>query len=154
MDDEGRQLMKQHGTYLVPTLEVSECDSGDTFPPEFVARAKKAAAVHFAMFRKAVEAGIKIAFGTDIVVCPFGRNAREFGLMVQNGMTPLQAIQAATVGAADLLGVSNQLGSIRVGKSADIIAVRGDPLTNVRTLEDVAFVMKQGVVFKDNVTHH
>jgi len=147
MDEEGRALMKQHGTYLVPTLEVHEC-IGAGFPPEFIAKAKRMEAAHFETFRKAVQQGVKIAFGTDISVCPFGRNAREFALMVQNGMTPMQAILSATVAGADLLGVSDRLGSIKPGKFADLIAVRGDPLADVKVLENVRFVMKQGVVYK------
>jgi imidazolonepropionase-like amidohydrolase len=149
MDDEGRMLMKQHGTYLVPTLEVRECVGGN-YPPEFVAKANQIMTVQLQNFRKAVNAGVKIAFGTDIGVCPFGRNAREFNLMVQNGMTPMQAIQSATVGGADLLGIADKVGSIRAGKLADLIAVRGNPLADVRLLEDVAFVMKQGVIYKQD----
>jgi imidazolonepropionase-like amidohydrolase len=149
MDDEGRVLMKQHGTYLVPTLEVREC-VGDNYPPEFVAKANQFLAAQLKNFRKAVDAGVKIAFGTDIGVCPFGRNGREFNFMVQNGMSPMAAIQSATMSGADLIGISDKLGSIRRGKLADIIAVRGDPLRNVRLLEDVRFVMKQGVIFKQD----
>jgi imidazolonepropionase-like amidohydrolase len=149
MDDEGRALMKQHGTYLVPTLETREC-VGTNYPPEFVAKAQKIMGAQLQNFRKAVEAGVKIAFGTDIGVCPFGQNGREFNLMVQNGMTPMQAIQSATVGGADLLGVADKLGSIKQGKLADLIAVRGDPLSNVRLLEDVRFVMKQGEIYKQD----
>jgi imidazolonepropionase-like amidohydrolase len=149
MDDEGRALMKQHGTYLVPTLEVREC-VGNNYPPEFVSKAQQIMTVQLANFRKAVAAGVKIGFGTDIGVCRFGTNAREFGLMVENGMTPMQAIQAATTADADLLGVSAQLGSITPGKLADIIAVRGDPLRDVRLLEDVRFVMKEGRVYKED----
>ena len=145
MDDEGRALMKQHGTYLVPTLEVREC-VGSNYPPEFVSKAQQIMTAQLANFRKAVNAGVKIGFGTDIGVCRFGTNAREFSLMVENGMTPMQAIQAATTADADLLGVSAQLGSITPGKLADIIAVRGDPLRDVRLLEDVRFVMKDGRV--------
>jgi imidazolonepropionase-like amidohydrolase len=147
MDDEGRALMKQHGTFLVPTLEVREC-VGSNYPEEFVAKSKRILTAQLENFRKAVNAGVKIAFGTDIGVCPFGRNAREFGLMVENGMTPMQAIQSATVADADLLGVADRLGSIKQGKLADLIAVRGDPLANVRLLEDVRFVMKQGQIYK------
>jgi imidazolonepropionase-like amidohydrolase len=147
MDDEGRSLMRQHGTYLVPTLEVREC-IGAGFPAEFIAKAQQIMVTQLQNFRKAVAAGVKIAFGTDIGVCPFGQNAREFNLMVQNGMTPMQAIQAATVAGADLLGVADKLGSIRPGKFADLIAVRGNPLADVRVLEDVRFVMKQGVVYR------
>ena len=149
MDDEGRALMKQHGTYLVPTLEVRDC-VGTNYPPEFVAKAQQIMTAQLANFRKAVNAGVKIGFGTDIGVCPFGTNAREFSLMVENGMTPMRAIQAATTADADLLGVSSKLGSITKGKLADIIAVRGDPLRDVRVLEDVRFVMKEGRVYKED----
>jgi len=149
MDDEGRMLMKQHGTYLVPTLEVRECVGGN-YPPEFVAKANQIMTVQLQNFRRAVNAGVKIAFGTDIGVCPFGRNAREFNLMVQNGMTAMQAIQSATVAGADLLGIADKVGSIRTGKLADLIAVRGNPLADVRLLEDVRFVMKQGVIYKQD----
>lgn len=149
MDDEGRALMKQHGTYLVPTLEVFDC-TGDGYPAEFVEKGKKISATAKQNFRKAVAAGVKIAFGTDIGVCPFGYNAREFTHMVDNGMAPMAAIQSATMAAADLLGHADQLGSIRPGKLADIIAVRGDPVANVRILEDVRFVMKQGVVYRQD----
>jgi len=149
MDDEGRALMKQHGTYLVPTLEVREC-VGSNYPPEFVSKAQQIMTAQLANFRKAVSAGVKIGFGTDIGVCRFGTNAREFSLMVENGMTPMQAIQAATTADADLLGVSAQLGSITPGKVADIIAVRGDLLRDVRLLEDVRFVMKEGRVYKED----
>ncbi|HET9329575.1 MAG TPA: amidohydrolase family protein [Steroidobacteraceae bacterium] len=147
MDDEGRALMKQHGTYLVPTLETREC-VGSNYPPEFVAKASQLMTAQLANFRKAVAAGVKIGFGTDIGVCAFGRNAREFGLMVQNGMTPMQAIQAATVADADLLGLGDRLGAVRPGRLADLIAVRGDPLADIRVLEDVRFVMKQGEIYK------
>ena len=149
MDDEGRALMKQHGTYLVPTLEVREC-VGQNYPAEFVSKAQQIMTAQLANFRKAVDAGVKIGFGTDIGVCRFGTNAREFGLMVENGMTPMQAIRAATSADADLLGVAAKLGSISKGKLADIIAVRGDPLQNVRLLEDVRFVMKEGRVYKQD----
>ena len=149
MDDEGRALMKQHGTYLVPTLEIREC-VGKNYPPEFVSKAQQLMTAQLANFRRAVNAGVKIGFGTDIGVCRFGTNAREFGLMVENGMTAMQAIQAATTADADLLGVSGKLGSITKGKLADIIAVRGDPLQNVRLLEDVRFVMKEGRIYKED----
>ena len=149
MDDEGRALMKQHGTYLVPTLEVREC-VGQNYPPEFVGKAQQIMTAQLGNFRKAVTAGVKIGFGTDIGVCRFGTNAREFTLMVENGMTAMQAIQSATMADADLLGVSQKLGSISRGKLADLIAVRGDPLQNVRLLEDVRFVMKEGRIYKED----
>jgi imidazolonepropionase-like amidohydrolase len=149
MDDEGRALMREHGTYLVPTLEIREC-VGKNYPPEFVSKAQQIMTAQLTNFRKAVNAGVKIGFGTDIGVCRFGTNAREFGLMVENGMTPMQAIRAATTADADLLGVTAKLGSISKGKLADIIAVRGDPLQNVRLLEDVRFVMKSGRIYKQD----
>ena len=93
-------------------------------------------------------AGVKMTFGTDAGVCPHGINARQFAFMVKYGMTPMQAIQAATVNAADLIGHSELFGSIKAGKSADIIAAAGDPLTDIKTLETVTFVMKEGVVYK------
>ena len=99
-------------------------------------------------FRKAVQAGVKMSFGTDAGVCPYGIVARQFAFMVQYGMTPMQAIQSATSAAADLLGHSDVIGSIKPGKYADIIAVSGDPLRDIRVLEDVKFVMKDGNVYK------
>jgi len=148
MDDEGRALMKQHGTYLVPTLEIREC-VGSNYPAEFVAKAQQIRAAQLVNFRKAVNAGVKIAFGTAIRVCRFGTNASEFSLMAENGMSPMQAIQAATMVAAELLGVSQKLGSVTKGKLADLIAVRGDPLVDVHLLEDVRFVMKEGRIYKE-----
>ncbi|HKS72385.1 MAG TPA: amidohydrolase family protein [Terriglobales bacterium] len=149
LDAEGIQLMKQHGTFLVPTLEVHDCiQAAGHEPPDFVEHDRNLAQIQRANFRKAVEAGVKVAFGTDISVCPFGSNGKEFKLMVDNGMSPMQAIQAATVGAADLIGASEQIGSIRPGKSADVIAVEGDPLQDVKVLEQMKFVMKEGVVYK------
>ena len=133
----------------MPTLEIREC-VGQNYPAEFVSKAQQIMTAQLANFRKAVDAGVKIGFGTDIGVCRFGTNAREFGLMVENGMTPMQAIRAATSADADLLGVAAKLGSISKGKLADIIAVRGDPLQNVRLLEDVRFVMKEGRVYKQD----
>lgn len=148
IDDEAIKLMKQRGTYLVPTLEVQECT--DSYPQEFIDKANRIKTVRMQNFRKAVAAGVKIAFGTDIGVCPFGTNGREFHMLVDSGMTPMQAIQSATVAAADLLGVQDKLGSLQTGKYADLIAVRGDPVANVRLLEDVRFVMKQGTVYKQD----
>lgn len=149
LDAEGIQLMKQHGTYLVPTLDVHDCiQAAGHEPADFVEHDRNLAQTQRANFRKAVEGGVKIAFGTDISVCPFGSNGKEFKLMVDNGMSAMQAIQAATVGAADLIGVSGQMGSIKPGKNADVIAVESDPLQDVQVLERVKFVMKEGVVYK------
>jgi imidazolonepropionase-like amidohydrolase len=101
-------------------------------------------------FAKAVKAGVKMAFGTDAGVYPHGDNARQFAYMVKYGMTPAQAIRAATSSAADLIGRSADVGTIEAGKYADIIAVPADPLTDVRALEHVDFVMKGGTVYKDS----
>ncbi len=98
--------------------------------------------------RRAVPAGVRIAFGTDAGVSHHGRNADEFLLMVEHGMTPMTAIQAATVNAADLLGLASQIGTIEAGKSADIVAVRGDPLADVGVLRQMNFVMAQGRVHR------
>jgi imidazolonepropionase-like amidohydrolase len=148
-DGETRQLMKEHGTYLVPTLEVDDCIVDAHEPPDFIEHAQLVAKEQRENFRKAVAAGVRIAFGTDISVCPFGTNGREFGLMVQGGMTPMHAIQAATANAADLIGVSSKIGSIKPGKYADIVAVKNDPLQDIRVLEKVNFVMKEGRVYKE-----
>jgi imidazolonepropionase-like amidohydrolase len=99
-------------------------------------------------FRKAFAAGVKMAFGSDGAVYPHGDNGRQFAYMVQYGMTPMQAIQAATVHAADLLGWPDMVGAVAAGRYADIIAVKGDPLDDVRVLENVSFVMKDGKVVK------
>ena len=149
IDDEGIALAKQHGTYLDMDIYDEECiqSSGKT-PADFLQHDRDLAEAQRRNFTKAVRAGVKMTFGTDAGVCPHGINARQFAFMVKYGMTPLQAIQAATVNAADLLGHSDLVGSIKPGKSADVIAVHGDPLVDVKLLESVAFVMKEGVVYK------
>lgn len=151
MDDETHRLMKQYGTYLVPTIIagefVAEKAKIEGYFPEIVR--PKAAAIGpliQASFGKAYKAGVKIAFGTDTGVSAHGDNAQEFALMVEAGMPAMEAIKAATVNAADLLGASDSLGSIAVSKHADIIAVDGDPISNIRELENVTFVMKGGKV--------
>ena len=151
MDDEARSLMKKHGTYLVPTILAGEFVAKkaeiDGYFPEIVR--PKAAAIGpqiKSSFKKAYEAGVKIAFGTDSGVSYHGDNAQEFRLMVEAGMPPMEAIRSATVNAADLLGETNRLGSITAGKLADIIAVEGNPLEDISLLEKVAFVMQGGKV--------
>jgi imidazolonepropionase-like amidohydrolase len=101
-------------------------------------------------FRKAVKAGVKLAFGTDAGVCAYGTSAKQFAFMVKYGMTPMQAIQSATSAAAALIGRSSQFGSIKPGKYADVVAVAGDPLNDVSLLENVQFVLKDGVIYKQN----
>jgi len=126
IDDEGLALAKQKGTYLDRQL-------GE---------------LHRQNFRKAVNAGLKMSFGTDAGVCPYDRSVRQFAFMVRYGMTPMQAIQSATVNAADLLGHSDVIGSIQPGKFADLVAVNGDPLQDISLLEHVQFVMKDGKIYK------
>lgn len=153
IDDAGIAAMKQRGTYLVPTLFIGDFllqNLAALHMPEFLAvKARQvlpAAKQHVA---RAIQAGIKVAFGTDAGVYPHGLNAKEFSSLVSAGMTPLGAIQAATVNAADLMGWSDRVGTLQAGKFADIIAVDGDPLQDVRTLENVRFVMKGGKVYKN-----
>jgi imidazolonepropionase-like amidohydrolase len=149
IDDEGIALAKQHGTYLDMDIYDEECiqSAADT-PADFLAHDRDLGEIQRRNFGKAVRAGVKMAFGTDAGVCPHGLNARQFAFMVKYGMTPMQAIQAATVNAADLIGHSELFGSIAAGKSADIVAVKGDPLADIRSLEHVSFVMKEGTVYK------
>jgi imidazolonepropionase-like amidohydrolase len=149
IDDEGIALAKQHGTYLDMDIYDEECiqSSPDT-PADFLQHDSDLAEAQRRNFTKAVRAGVKMTFGTDAGVCPHGINARQFAFMVKYGMTPMQAIQAATVNAADLIGHSELFGSITAGKSADIIAVKGDPLADIHELEHVPFVMKEGKVYK------
>jgi imidazolonepropionase-like amidohydrolase len=154
IDDEGIRLAKQHGTYLDMDIYDEECIEADAkagrIPMDFVAHDHDLGQVQRDNFRKAVAAGVKLSFGTDSGVCPYGQDAKQFAFMVQYGMTPMQAIQAATRNSADLLGHSDLIGSIAPGKSADIIAVDGDPLANIRALEKMAFVMKEGKVYVGN----
>ncbi|MEP6546483.1 MAG: amidohydrolase family protein [Gammaproteobacteria bacterium] len=149
IDDEGIALAKQHGTYLDMDIYDEECiQSSSSTPADFLQHDAELGEAQRRNFTKAVRAGVKMSFGTDAGVCPHGINARQFAFMVKYGMTPMQAIQAATVNAADLIGHSELFGSITAGKSADIIAVNGDPLADVRELEHVHFVMKEGKVYK------
>ena len=152
IDDEGIALAKQHGTYLDMDVYDEECIEADArtgaIPADFVQHDAALGQIQRDNFRKALKAGVKLSFGTDAGVCPYGVAARQFAFMVKYGMTPMQAIQAATSSAADLLGHSDVLGSIKPGKYADIIAVTGDPMQDVRALETVSFVMKAGRVYK------
>jgi imidazolonepropionase-like amidohydrolase len=154
MTEEVMELMKQHGTYLVPTIIAgkSSADSAKIpgYYPEIV-RVKAAVVGTYiqATFAKAYKAGVKIAFGTDAGVYAHGKNWLEFVYMTEAGMPILECIQSATVNAADLLGVSDILGSIEKGKYADIIAVDGDPTKDVQVMGKVSFVMKNGIVYKN-----
>ena len=152
IDDETIALFRQRGAYLVPTMlapvaALAQARRGDR-PPASLAKAEEAAAAARASHVRAFKAGVKVAFGTDSGVPPHGINAQEFKLMVDAGMSPAAAIQAATVNAADLLGRSTSIGTIEPGKDADIIAVAGDPIEDVTRLQRVDFVMRRGTVHK------
>jgi imidazolonepropionase-like amidohydrolase len=152
IDDEGIALAKQHGTYLDMDIYDDECiqEAGrlGNVPKDFLEHDAQLGQIQRDNFRKTVAAGVKMSFGTDASVCPYGTSGKQFSFMVKYGMTPMQAIQAATSNAADLLGHSPEFGSIKPGKYADIIAVTGDPLADIRSLEDVKFVMKGGKIYK------
>ncbi|HEY3121628.1 MAG TPA: amidohydrolase family protein [Vicinamibacteria bacterium] len=152
LDDEALRMMKERGTYLVPTLLAAEYVTGRVvprnYPPEIAAKARAAAEARSAVFRKAVQMGLKIGFGTDSAVSPHGVNAKEFALLVEHGMTPAAALRTATSVDADLLGLEKKIGTLEAGKQADIVAVPGDPLTDIRATENVRFVMKGGRVFR------
>jgi imidazolonepropionase-like amidohydrolase len=153
IDDDAIAAMKQHGTYLVPTLYLGdwflENASKTGVPPAMLAKGKEVMPAARKNVARAFASGVKVGFGTDAAVYPHGLNAHEFAVMVKLGLTPLQAIQAATVNDADLLGWSDKVGVIEPNHYADIIAVEGDPLQDVTTLERVKFVMKGGVVYKN-----
>ena len=147
LNDEAIALMKERGTYLVPTTYLADAIDLDALPPPLRAKAEHILPIAKESVRRAVAAGVKIAYGTDAAVYPHGDNAREFAALVERGMTPLAAIRSATLNAADLLGVDDR-GEIAVGKLADLIAVPGNPLLDVSVLEHVEFVMKGGEVKK------
>ena len=152
INDEDIELMKQRGTYLVPTVYLEDWLIENVqvlgLTPNMIEKAKMVLPIAQQNLSHAFKSGVKVAFGTDAAVYPHGLNGHEFGKMVEMGMSPLQTIQAATVNASDLLGWADRVGTIEPGKFADLIAVQGDPLTNVRVLENVQFVMKGGEVFK------
>lgn len=155
LDEPTVKAMIAHGTWLVPTMiapvtALAQARAG-VLPPATIPKAEAAAASARKSHELAIRMGVKIAFGTDTGVSPHGQNAREFALMVQDGMTPAAAIVAATTGAAEALGRSDRVGRIAPGMPADIIAVHGDPLADVTRLEHVNFVMKRGKVIKNGV---
>ena len=154
MDDEIIRLMAKNGTYYVPTLSTVNgylerlAANPNAYEPKVLEQIRWRIGITGRSLQRAYPAGVKIAFGTDAGVSKHGRNADEFELMVKHGMPPAEAIKAATVNAADLLGLSREIGTIEAGKSADIIAVSGDPLQDVRVLKRVGFVMARGEVVK------
>jgi imidazolonepropionase-like amidohydrolase len=151
LDDEALQMMKAKGTYYVPTLLAPASLKEDLgrLDPRQAAKARKAIDAIDQTFRKAVQMNIKIAFGTDAGVFKHGRNAEEFALLVGGGLKPIDALKAATSVDAELFGLSAQVGTLESGKLADIVAMPGDPTQNIRATEKVFFVMKEGVVYKN-----
>ncbi|MBI4486467.1 MAG: amidohydrolase family protein, partial [Acidobacteria bacterium] len=154
LDDEALEMMKQKGTYYVPTLMAGQglseqMQSGMYIPPAIRAKAELALAAMKKTFQTALGKGVKIALGTDAAVYPHGRNAEEFHQMVDLGMKPIDALKAGTSSAADLLGLTGRIGTLEAGKTANIVAVEGDPTRNIRQTERVFFVMKDGIVYKN-----
>ncbi|WP_254425028.1 amidohydrolase family protein [Rhodanobacter sp. B04] len=153
MNDEDMKLMKEHGTWYVPTIIagqfVMEKAKEGWYPPQVARKAEQVGPIIMATAGKAYRAGVKIAFGTDAGVYPHGDNAKEFAYMVQAGIPPMAALQAATTHAAELLHKQDQLGQIAVGRQADVIAVPGNPLDDITTMQHVSFVMKDGVIYKE-----
>ena len=155
LDDEALTMMKERGTYLVPTLMAlqglqDQFDRKVDIPAPVAVKAKLAMKSLHAMFQAALAKGVKIGLGTDAAVYPHGRNAEEFHQMVDLGMKPIDALKAGTSSDADLLGIADKTGTLEAGKWADIVAVPGDPLQNIRVTEHVVFVMKEGVIFKND----
>ena len=155
IDDAGIAAMKQHGTYLVADIYnddfILNMGKQYGFTDEMLEKERMVGQQQRAGFRKAAQAGVKLAFGTDAGVYPHGWNAKQFAYMVRYGLSPMQAIQSATVNAADLIGWTDRVGSLEPGKFADLIAVQGDPTTDVTVLEHVQFVMKGGQVVKNEL---
>jgi imidazolonepropionase-like amidohydrolase len=154
MDDEVISLMKKHGTYYVPTITAGKtvADSAKVpgyYPPLVVPKALAIGPQIQTTFGKAYKAGVKVAFGTDAGVFVHGKNAKEFGYMVEAGMPAMAAIKSATITTSELLQITDKLGTLEKGKLADIIAVDDNPIQNIKSLENVKFVMKDGVIYKN-----
>jgi imidazolonepropionase-like amidohydrolase len=154
LDEAGLRLFRESGAYYVPTLStvngyIARLEANpEAYTGEVLAKIRWRIDITGKSLQLAVPAGVKIAFGTDAGVSLHGRNADEFELMVRHGMTPVQAIVAATLNAAELLGMSPDIGTLEAGKYADLVALRGDPLADVAVLKSVDFVMKGGVVVR------
>jgi len=150
LDDEALMMMKERGVFLVPTLTTRIGLEQSTFPPRVRAKADAAVKQQDNMVRRAIALGVRIAFGTDAAVFPHGRNAEEFALLAADGMTPAQSLQAGTTAAAELLGLSDKVGALKAGLLADVVAVRGNPVADIKAAKDVIFVMKDGVVYRND----
>ena len=156
LDDEAIRLMKEHGTYLVADIYdddfILQHGKEYGYTDENLAKEKMLGQKQRDSFRRAVQAGVKVGYGTDTGSIPFGQNGKQFFYMVKYGLTPMQAIQSATTWAADVMNWSDRVGSLDPGKYADLIAVTGNPIEDITTLERVPFVMKGGLVVKDEIS--
>jgi imidazolonepropionase-like amidohydrolase len=150
LDDEGLRMMREHGTYLVPTLATRTGIAEMKLPPQVRKKADLALKQQDDMVRRALANGVKIALGTDAAVYPHGNNAVEFVLMAADGMPLAQALRAGTSSAADLIGVSAKLGTLETGKLADVVAVPGNPLEDIKVTQSVFFVMKEGKIYRND----
>ena len=149
LDETSIKLMHAHGTYLVPTTYLGEAINYDILPEDIKKKAHAIIPLAQANLKKAIQAKVKIAFGTDTPVFPHGQNAKEFAALVRRGMSPVEAIRTATLNAAEMMAIQDR-GQIKVGYLADIIAVKGDPIQQIEILEQVPFVMKSGKIMKDD----
>lgn len=150
LDDEAMRMMHDRGVYLVPTLAVRIGLAESKLPPLVRAKADLAVKQQDTMVLRAVELGVKIALGTDATVYPHGSNAVEFQLMAADGLTPAQSLQAGTIAAADLLGLKDKVGVLRAGMAADVVAVPGDPVSDIKATQNVFFVMKDGKIYRND----
>jgi imidazolonepropionase-like amidohydrolase len=150
LDDEALKMMHDRGVFLVPTLTTRIGLEQSKFPPRVKAKADAAVQQQDNLVRRAIALGVKIALGTDAAVYPHGRNAEEFALLAADGLSAAQSLQAGTIWAAELLGLADKVGAVKPGFLADIVAVRGNPLTDLKTTQNVIFVMKEGVVYKNS----
>ncbi len=150
LDDEAMRMMHDRGTFLVPTLTTRVGLAESKFPPLVQAKATRAVKQQDAMVKRALALGVKIALGTDAAVYPHGENALEFAFMVADGMTPAQSLLAGTTSAAELLGLQDKIGALKPGMLADVVAVPGNPIENIKVTQSVIFVMKDGAILRND----
>jgi imidazolonepropionase-like amidohydrolase len=154
MDDEALDMMKARGTVFIPTLMATEggrekLNTG-AYPPAVQAKMRAAIEAIAQTVKRAIAKGVRIGMGTDAAVYPHGRNAEEFHMLVDLGLAPIDALRAGTSVDAELLGIQDKLGTLESGKLADIVVIPGDPIQNIRLVEKVMFVMKEGVIYRND----
>jgi imidazolonepropionase-like amidohydrolase len=147
IENEAIRLMKERGVYLVPTMALGDAIDPASLPPAVRRKSESVLPMARANLKKAAQAGVKIALGTDAPLVPFGDNAKEFGAMADHGVPAVEALRAGTINAAALLGVEDR-GELTVGKFADVVAVSGNPLEDIRATEAVVFIMKGGKIYR------